>query len=90
VFARPPVSVVVALTLLLEALSTALSLTLAGMYWTVTVHDLPGPNDPVQPSDVIVNAEETESETFSAPVALRFELVSVNVSEDVWPAATVP
>jgi hypothetical protein len=69
---------------LLLAVSMALSLLVAGVYWTVTVHDLRGPSEfPLQVSDVIENGDGLGSETVSAPVAEPPSFVSVNVSEGV-------
>ena len=62
-----------------------------GAYWTVTLHDLPGPRAvPVQASAVIVNVAEPESEALSMPVAEPPELVSTNVCESAWLMSTAP
>ena len=57
-----------------------------GAYWTVTLHDLPGPRAvPVQASAVIVNSAAPPSETLSIPVAALPELVSANVCDSASP-----
>jgi hypothetical protein len=62
-----------------------------GAYSTVTAHDFFGPRlVPVQASDVIENASEPESATFSAPDAEPPEFLSVKAFEAVCPGVTAP
>jgi hypothetical protein len=84
---------VLAADLVPVAVSVAVSLWPAtvGAYWTVTLHDLPGPMAAaVQESAVFVNAPDPVSEIVSAPVPEPPVFVSVNACEAVWPGATVP
>src|SRR5579859_7008328 len=78
-----PVSASVAVAFLLAAVSVAVTVPgLVGANCTVTVHDLPGPRlVPVQVSAVTVNSADPGSVTFSAPLAVRPELASVNVCD---------
>jgi hypothetical protein len=64
---------------------------LAGAYWTVTLHDMPGPRlRPVQVSAVVLNALAAGSVMVSAPEALPPVLVSLNVCVVVVPEAIGP
>ena len=60
---------------------------MAGVYRTVTLHDLFGPRlVPVQLSAVLVKAPEPASVIFSTAVAESPKLVRVNALERVCPA----
>jgi hypothetical protein len=88
-----PLRVRLELSALPLAVSVALSLypLLFGAYSMVSVQDLLGPRLlPLQRSWVIVKAEGPDSVIESLPVALPPQLVSVNVTDFVVPAASVP
>lgn len=90
------VSVAIAPGLLLLPLSVAVSPSpvLVKEYWTVTVHDLPGPRlVPVQVSEVVENVADPpapDTAILSAELALPPEFFSVNVCVKVLPGLTVP
>jgi hypothetical protein len=85
-----PESERLALAWVAVAVRVALSVSPAvvGAYFTVTVHDCPGPRlIPTQLSAVIVKGGELDRVTFLiAPEALSFEAVRTNVTELVAPA----
>jgi hypothetical protein len=71
--------------LLLAALRVTVALpVLVGANCTVTLHDFPGPTlVALQPSLVTENADELDSATFNADVAVPPVFFSVNVCEGV-------
>jgi hypothetical protein len=63
----------------------------AGTYSTVTLQDLLGPSAvSVQPSAVIVKAEDPDWASAITPDDLPPVLLSVKVFDGVWPTATDP